>query len=531
MKAFFKQPGIFKGVLIGSVAGLAMGGVAFGLSSVPSHAGTQGAPKLEGAQWVRASDTITPPGTPMSFADIIEKVSPAVVSIETVTKIERPSAEELFGLVPPGQGLKKAPKPKKETKPSKPKAEGDGGDEAEGDDDDGTGTARGAGSGFFISADGYIVTNNHVVENAKEIKVKLTDERELKAKVVGVDKLTDLAVLKVEGKNFPFVQFETKVKIRVGDWVVAVGNPFGLSGTATAGIVSAKARDTGDSYVDFLQIDAPINRGNSGGPTFDIYGRVIGVNSAIITPNGGSAGIGFAIPADLADRIVKTLIVKGKVDRGYIGVQVRSLDEDMVKSLGLKSKDGAYVADVPEGGPSSKAGIKSGDIITAIDGVKIKDNRDLTRRVGQVIAGSNIKVDVLRDGKPIVLNVNVAVRPTEDKLSENPAGIDDPADPKGAGGPNIQGMVLAPLSDAQRTKYRIDPKVQGIVIVDLDLRSEAVKRGLRPGDVIVKADNQPVAKPADLETIVAGVKKSGRPSILLLVNRQGVNVPLPLPLK
>ncbi|MDE2487502.1 MAG: trypsin-like peptidase domain-containing protein, partial [Alphaproteobacteria bacterium] len=288
-----------------------------------------------------------PPGAPMSFADIFEKVSPAVVSINVTSRVDPsllrriPGLEGLpFGLAPPGGG---------------------------GDDDQGGSAPQGgrtpkgqpklptqqsSGSGFFISPDGYIVTNNHVVENAESIKVVLKDQRELDAHVVGRDEATDLAVIKVNGGPFPFVNFENSARPRVGDWVIAVGNPFGLGGTATAGIVSAYGRDIGETFVDYIQIDAPINRGNSGGPTFDIYGRVIGVNTAIFSPTGGSVGIGFAIPADVAEQVTGQLIRHGKIERGYIGATIQNFTTEMAEAQGMGDQKGAIVSDLVPGGPS-----------------------------------------------------------------------------------------------------------------------------------------------------------------------------------
>src|SRR4051812_7426728 len=343
------------GYLLGAVAGAGVMAAAVagaGMRLPMAHAEQQ-------PQLIKASTApifAPPPGAPMSFADIFDRVSPAVVSVNVTSRVDT-SALRIpglpFDLVPRGGG---------------------------GDDDDSGGsgppqggrtekgqpklpTQQSAGSGFFISPDGYIVTNNHVVENAETIKVVLKDESELDATVVGRDEATDLAVIKVKGRRgpFPFVNFEGAGKPRVGDWVITVGNPFGLGGTATAGIVSAYGRDIGETFVDYIQIDAPINRGNSGGPTFDVYGRVIGVNTAIFSPSGGSVGIGFAIPAEVADLITKQLIGGGKIERGYIGATIQNFTSEMAEASGLGEQKGAIIADLTGGGPSARAGLQVGD--------------------------------------------------------------------------------------------------------------------------------------------------------------------------
>ena len=392
----------------------------------------------------------------------------------------------------------------------------------------------GAGSGFFISPDGYIVTNNHVVDGADEITVTLKDQTSLKAKVIGRDTATDLAIVKVEkvdGHPFPFVEFETKAKPRVGDWVVALGNPFGLGGTATAGIVSAYGRDIGEQYVDYIQIDAPINRGNSGGPTFDVYGRVIGVNTAIYSPNGASAGIGFAIPADIADNTAKELIARGHIDRGYLGVTIGSVSEDIQKSLGLPTKQGAYVTDLTPGGPSDKAGIKVGDIIVKLDGETMKDNTDLTRHVALAHPGQVLRLEVLRDGKLMNLDVRSGLRPSEAELAKlNGQGGDeeDQSGPSEPRGPTVLGLNVAPITPATRHQYSIPQNASGVVITDVQPHTEAARDGLHPGDLVIMVNEQPVSSPAQLEAAVNAAKAAGRPSVLLLVQRDGRNVPVPL---
>jgi serine protease Do len=458
-----------------------------------------------------------PPGAPITFADIVDKVSPAVVSIETRSKVNAESLRKIPGF---------------ENFPfAVPQQPGQGGGGQDKDEDNEPPEQFGAGSGFFISPDGYIVTNNHVVEGADEITVKMTDNRELKAKVIGRDTATDLAVIKVEGRDFKYVDFESGAKPRVGDWVIAIGNPFTLGGTVTAGIVSAYSRDIGEAYVDYIQIDAPINRGNSGGPTFDVYGRVIGVNTAIYSPNGAYAGIGFAIPADVASSITKELIANGKIARGYLGVTISSITDDMAQSLNLPNHAGAYVTDVVAGGPSDKAGIKVGDIITRLNGQPVKDNTELTRRVALARVGDTLHLDVLRAGKPLALEVRSGVRPSEEELAQqNGRGgaHSTPAPTPDASAP-VLGLSVAPVDPASRQRYNLDSGARGVVITGIAPHTQAAKKGFRPGDVVVMADNRPVVGVSDFTAAVNAVKASGRPSVLLLVQRDGRNIPVTIP--
>src|SRR5215469_12736103 len=327
-----------------------------------------------------------PPGAPTGFADIVAKVAPAVVSIDVVKKADG-NAIALPQGVPfefknPGRQGGQFFEFQFPQMPQRPQP------------------VRGSSSGFFISPDGYIVTNNHVVENAQKITVRTSDDRTLPAAVVGADPATDLAVIKVQGGPFEYVSFEDRAQPRVGDWVVAVGNPFGLGGTATAGIVSALGRQdlSGSSFVNYMQIDAPINQGNSGGPTFDVEGHVVGVNSAIFTPSGGSVGIGFDIPADVADGVTKQLIASGHITRGYIGATIQSLTPELADSLGVKSVKGAVVSQLVDGGPAAHAGLGAGDVVVGVDGRAISSASDLTRQVALAKPGDTIRLAVLRDG-------------------------------------------------------------------------------------------------------------------------------------
>jgi len=477
-----------------------------------------------------------PPGAPMSFADIFDRVSPAVVSINVTSRVDASALRRIpgfenfpFDVVPRGgQGSQggdddedggAAPPQGGRTQRGQPKLP----------------TQQSAGSGFFISPDGYIVTNNHVVENAETIKVVMKDETELDATVVGRDEGTDLAVIKVKGSrsNFPFVNFENAGKPRVGDWVIAVGNPFGLGGTATAGIISAYGRDIGETFVDYIQIDAPINRGNSGGPTFDIYGRVIGVNTAIFSPSGGSVGIGFAIPAEVADSVTKQLISGGKIQRGYIGATIQNFTPDMAEAQGLGSQKGAIVSDLVPGGPSARAGLAPGDVVVGINGVPVKTSSELTREVAKGKPGDTLRLDVIRDGKHRTVEVRSGVRPAEKDLATNdnsPGG--DRATPAvpGTPHPSVLGMALAPLDEATRRRLNAPPELKGVLVEKVEQASDAGQKGLRPGDVIVQAGGHPVNSAADVAAAVETAKKAGRTGVLVGVFRQGRTTFLPLKL-
>jgi serine protease Do len=381
-----------------------------------------------------------------------------------------------------------------------------------------------AGSGFFISADGYIVTNNHVVEKADTIKVTLSDQRELTAKLVGRDPLSDLAVIKVDGANFPFVSFETASKPRVGDWVIAIGNPYTLGGTVTAGIVSAEERNIGQQFVNYLQIDAPINRGNSGGPTFDVYGRVVGVNTAIFSESGGSVGIGFAIPADLAASITKQLIVNHHITRGYLGVSIQTVTPEVAAAEGITPHQGALVGDVTAGGPGAKAGVQVGDIILAINDHPVKSSEDLSQITAQVPPGGELKLEILRKGAHVTLIAHSGVRPSEAALNGKPGSDDEDgagATQGAAASTRVLGMKLGVVDAAARQQFNIGPTIHGVVITAIATTSDAAHVGLRPGYVIQRAGDHTVNTPADVAAAVADAKREKRPSVLLLVNMGG----------
>lgn len=445
-----------------------------------------------------------PPGAPLSFADIVDAVSPAVVSIDVRQRVNAESLRDIPGFdglpfdvpIPEGEGEEDLPE------------------------------QLGSGSGFFISADGYIVTNNHVVANAEEITVRLNDERELTATLIGTDPETDLAVIRVEGSDFPFVRFETDARPRVGDWVLAIGNPLGLGGTVTAGVVSAYGRQIDQAttpYVDYMQIDAPINRGNSGGPTFDIHGRVIGVNSAIYSPNGYSVGIGFAIPADVADRVTRSLISGGAVQRGYVGISIGPVTADLREALALPAgTDGARVTAVNADGPAARGGLEFGDIVVAVNGEDIDDASDLTRRVGAVAVGETVRLDVLRDGRAESVTIRAAARPSATELAALNALDEDfeYPEPGAVTGEAALGLSLRPLDAETRRLFGVDSAVSGLVVTEVGTRS-AAWRGFEPGVIITRADNRPLRSVADLRRIITDMREAGRPSVLLDLSFRG----------
>jgi serine protease Do len=449
----------------------------------------------------RSIPRMTESSAPFSFADLVERVSPAVVTITSESMTTETDEQEIpapfrdffnqFG----GRGG--TPQPHK---------------------------AISAGSGFIIDKTGYIVTNNHVIDHAKKITVKLADKREFTAKLIGTDPATDVALLKIESdKPLPTVEFGDDRKLRVGDWVIAVGNPFNLGGTVTAGIVSSLGRDLGprgggNQYNDFIQIDAPINQGNSGGPTFDLRGQVVGMNSMIFSPSGGSVGIGFAIPATTIHDVVAQLKDHGHVNRGYLGVSIQSVTPEVAGAMGLKDAKGALVATVVPDGPAAKAGFEQGDIITAINGQAVDDNTDLTRRVALVPSGKTATFNINRGGKALQLTATIAARPDEDKLALNDNG--QRQESLGAGPQaSAMGLSLAPLTPQVRRARRLDDNVTGVVITKVDPNSDAADQGLQPGDVVLKINNRNIANAGDIQNGVAEAKKAGRKSVLLLVAR------------
>ncbi len=366
------------------------------------------------------------------------------------------------------------------------------------------------GSGFFISPDGYLVTNNHVANDAVSLEVVTDDGKIYSAKTVGTDPKTDLALLKVEGRNdFPFVKF-ARSSAEVGDWVVAMGNPFGLGGTVTAGIVSARGRDIGEGpYDDFLQIDAPVNKGNSGGPTFDQDGEVIGVNTAIYSPSGGSVGIAFDIPAATAERVVAALKEHGRVTRGWLGVQIQALTPDLADSLGLKSTNGALVATPQDGSPAENAGIKAGDLITQVNGAEVKDARDLAKKIADIAPGAEANVTLNRNGETKTLSVKIGELPEKPVQHANAA----PLNPKM--GMSDLGIRVAPASAVSPDENA------GLAVVAVDPGSKGAEAGLAEGDIILKVGDASVNRAEDLKRALADAGKAGHKNALALIKRNG----------
>lgn len=374
---------------------------------------------------------------------------------------------------------------------------------------------RGLGSGFVVTVDGYIVTSNHVVENAAEVEVVLNDGQRLAAQVRGRDPKTDLALLKIDaGGELPYVSFGDSDDARPGDWVVAIGNPFGLGGTATTGIISARGRDIqAGPYDDYLQIDAPINRGNSGGPLFDLGGRVIGVNTAIFSPNGGNVGIGFAVPAAQAKSVIEQLMNRGYVERGWLGVQIQTVTEALAESMKLPDTKGALVAQVTPDSPAARAGIQVGDVILSFNEQEVTKMKALPGLVAAAAPGLKTKVSVWRQGNKRVFDVSLSRYPelTADAAESVPE----------AGEAGKLGLALAPMNDELRQRFEVAGDVNGVLVVKVAAGGPAARQGLRPGDVIVQIDGKPVSEPADVVGLVRESYADDQDRLLLLVNRQG----------
>lgn len=457
------------------------------------------------AAFALPSSAAEPPG---SFADLIEKLSPAVVNVYTTQKI-KPSQGGFaspFGQLPPGQ--------EKQFKEFFDRfglpGPGEGGGERE---------VQSLGSGFVIDPAGYIVSNNHVIDDAKEISVRFQDGTQYKAKLVGRDAKTDLALLKIEPKkDLPFVKFGNSDDVRVGDWIVAIGNPYGLGGSVTAGIISATERSiNAGPFDDFLQTDAAINRGNSGGPMFNMAGEVIGVNTAIFSPNGGNIGIGFSIPSSMAEPVLKQLREFGRTHRGWLGVKIQQVNEEVAESLGLPNTHGALVLEVTPGSPAAKVGIKNGDLITKFDGKEISEMRFLPRMVAETKIGKTVDVVVIRDGKEKTYQITLGELQEDEVAGDEKAGDDE--QPEVTGGEKVLGLTLKPLDSEIRTQFEIGKNLQGLFVADIDHDTEAAKRGMSPGDVINSANNQPVMSVSDFKKAIAGAKDAGRKFILLRILR------------
>lgn len=459
-----------------------------------------------------------------SFADVVEAVSPAVVSVRVQASVKPVSDDSAFNFDFNGKGFEDLPDdhPMKRFFDQFSRGFGDkGGSDQdrraerghrgpEGKRRPGRVRPVSQGSGFFISEDGLLVTNNHVIEDGASFTVIMDDGSELDAKLIGRDARTDLAVLKVEDKRkFTYVDFADDSKIRVGDWVVAVGNPFGLGGTVTAGIVSARGRDIGAGpYDDFIQVDAAVNRGNSGGPTFNLSGEVIGINTAIFSPSGGNVGIAFAIPATTARAVINDLINSGSVERGWLGVQIQPVTADIAESLGLAAEEGALVTEPQKDAPAAKAGIQAGDVVTAVDGDKIKDPRDLAKKIAAMDPGKSVEITVWRNGKSETIQVELGSLPV-DMAAATPDEETAPSEPQADATLDSFGLTVVPAETGT-----------GLVITSVEPDSAAEERGLRAGDVILAVNNQDVSKAADVVSIIDAAAKDGRKAALFQVENE-----------
>jgi serine protease Do len=450
---------------------------------------------------------------PQGYADLAERLLPMVVNIST------------------SQTLRRRPDPNEAPAPQAPQGQGQGQQGSPLDDffkdfmDRGNRPRRvqSLGSGFIIDPAGYVVTNNHVIEGADEITVILSDTTSLPATLIGKDDKTDLALLKVNSKQpLAVAKFGDSDKARVGDLVMAIGDPFGLGGTVTTGIVSARNRDINSGpYDDFIQTDAPINRGNSGGPLFNMDGEVIGINSAIYSPTGGSVGIGFSIPANAAKNVVAQLKASGKIQRGWLGVRIQQVSDEIAETMGLDKPHGALIAGMTDGGPAAKAGMQNGDVVLTFDGRPVQDNRALPRMVADEPVGKTVNIEVLRKGQRKTMPITVQ-RLVED---EKVASVDNktPAKP-GAPKPPVNvnlGMTLAPISPDSRRRFRLDAKVQGVVVTEVDADSPAGQKNIRPGDVITEVAQQKVITADEVSAKLDAERKAGHKVVLLQVSRGG----------
>ncbi len=444
---------------------------------------------------------------PVGFADIVEKVKPAVVSV----RVKLDGGPRTMGFegelpFPKGSPMDRffrqfgLPDDGDQGAPGRQAAPG------------GRNLITGQGSGFFISADGYAVTNNHVVDKAENVQVTTDDGKIFQAKVIGTDPRSDLALIKVDGRgDFPFVKF-AEGNPRIGDWVLAVGNPFGLGGTVTAGIVSARGRDIGNGpYDDFIQIDAPVNKGNSGGPTFDVDGNVIGVNTAIFSPSGGSVGIAFAIPADTVKKVVSQLKDKGTVTRGWIGVQIQSVTPEIADSLGLKAAQGALVAEPQSDGPAAKAGIEAGDVITSVNGAAVKDARELARQIGGLPPGTSVKLALLHKGAEKAVTLTLGQLPDQREARAETGNNNE------SGGTDVPrlGLTLAPAGQVAGSGN------EGVVVTNVDPSGIAADHGLKTGDVILDVGGKKVGNPGDVRDAIRDAQKDGKRTVLMRVKSGG----------
>jgi serine protease Do len=487
---------------------LLLGGTAFSVAT--GQAGAQVAQNAPAAIVPRA-------GAPTSFADLAARLAPAVVNISTKQRVpvrrQVDPFEEFFrrfgGQVPEGQG------------------QGQG----QGQDSPPTREAGSLGSGFIISPDGYIVTNNHLIQGVNgtgtvdSVTITLADRREFPARIVGRDSTSDLALLKIEGSNLPFVNFGDSTRARVGDWIVAIGNPYGLGGTVTAGIISALHRGgiTGGAYDRYIQTDAAINMGNSGGPMFDMAGNVIGINSALISPTGASVGIGLAIPAEAAKPVIDALRRGQRPQRGYLGVGLQPLDENIASALGLQKDRGELVRSVVPGEPAAKAGVQQGDVILRVNGQEVTPDQTVSYLIANSSVGGKVPVEIIRDGRRQTVQVQVGQRPTEEELAKQGGGGVDEGQALGEETPVVPGSALGlslqPLNAQIIRALNLPADTRGVVITSVDPSSDAAEKGIRRGDVILSINRQAVTSPAQVLASVDTARRAGRSSVLLLVKR------------
>ncbi len=492
---------------------------------------------------------------PESFADLAQTLLPAVVNVSSSMAAHASADAPEMPVFPPGSPFEQFFKEFMNRhhggsgggsgNGGNGGGDDNGGGEG-GDDDQGSAPDSGPdqapsrphrmqslGSGFIIDPAGYVVTNNHVIDGADEITVTLQDDTTLKATVVGHDDRTDLALLKVQSdKPLPAVKFGDSDAARVGDWVLAIGNPFGLGGSVSAGIVSARGRDIQQGpYDDFIQTDAAINKGNSGGPLFDMNGNVIGINTAILSPSGGSIGLGFAIPSGEAKVVVDQLREFHRARRGWLGVRIQQVTPDIAETLGLHGADGALVAGVNSGGPADRAHLQNGDVLLKFNGQRLREMRTLPRVVAETPIDQKVPVDLWRNGKPMTIQVVVAEMPEEAKAAAAAVDTHHVTPPSTIVDLNGMGMKVAPLSDELRTRFKLDAKQKGVVITDVGQDGTAADRGLKPGDVIVEVQQQSVASPADIQKRLSDARSSGKKSALLLVQGKDGMRWVPLPVK
>ncbi|MEC3862255.1 DegQ family serine endoprotease [Mesobacterium sp. TK19101] len=438
-------------------------------------------------------------GAPESFADLAESISPSVVNITTSTTVAGRTGPQ--GIVPEGSPFEDFFR--------------------EFQDRNGEGNrprrSSALGSGFVISEDGFIVTNNHVIEGADEIEIEFFSGRTLSATVVGTDPKTDIALLKVEADGpLPFVGFGDSDTARVGDWVMAMGNPLGQGFSVSAGIVSARNRALSGTYDDYIQTDAAINRGNSGGPLFNMDGQVIGVNTAILSPNGGSIGIGFSMASNVVTKVVDQLKEFGETRRGWLGVRIQDVTPDVAEALGLEEPRGALVSDVPDG-PAKDGGIEAGDVILDFDGRAVDDTRGLVRQVGNAPVGKTVRIVVNRNGESKTLKVTLGRR--EEAETTDAGDTAAPAGPEAPQQMDLLGMTLSPLTDTLREELNLGDGIEGLAVIEVSEAAEAFEKGLRKGDVITEAGQSPVRALSDLQDRLTEAEEAGRKSILLLVRR------------